>query len=149
LLLPSLRRRVVWKRLAGALAVLVGVAVAASVLSGVLVGRESHGYDEMTLKRTALSYAGSAEHLFTVRSLFTFPLPFGLSSTQAPDAIFPSEEIAAQLREQWQYDTWLFLTAGAMAVLGLVGSLRDRQFAFYQLLLWLVGGCWNAGMLAV
>jgi hypothetical protein len=149
LLLPSLRRPQVVLRAAMALGIVVAVATAAALVSFSCVGRESHGYNETALKRAALGYALQAEHVGTVRNLFNHPLHFGLSSTATPDQIFPSHTVAESVRGQWQLDTWLFLAAGGTVLLGFAGTLRERQLAFYHLLLWLFGYCWNFSMLVI
>lgn len=106
-----------------------------------------HGYDELQLKVTAMSYAATPEHLFGVRNLFNFPLHFTLSSTQSPQQIISSEEMARTARSQWHYDLWLIASAVAMLALLWTGDRRDRQLSGFLALLWFTVLCWNATML--
>jgi hypothetical protein len=148
LLLPSLRRRVVFTRWLVTTGILVGVAIGAAALSRACVPRESHFYDESALKRTALEYAVERHEITTVRSLFRFPLHFFLASPNHPDVLSPSD-VHAMAGAHWNLDRWWFLAAGATVVLVTLGKTRDRQLAIYHLIFWLLAYCWNFSMLAI
>jgi len=148
-LLPSLRRRAVWTRWAATTMVLVGVAVTCMVVSTSLVPRESHSYDELALKRQALSYATRSEQLSTLRNLFNYPLHLRLSNVPTPGLCASSPEVVSTMCREWNLDLWQFLAAGSMVLLGVFGGPRDQQVAFYQLLLWLLAYSWNASMLVI
>jgi len=148
-LLPSLRRRAVWQHWATTMMALVGVALVCTLVSTSLVPRESHGYDELALKRQAMAHALQSEQVGTVRNLFNYPLHCCLCTTVTPDVCLSSSEVVALTCREWNLDLWLFLAAGSMVLLGVFGRPRDQQLAFYHLLLWVLALSWNASMLLV
>ena len=134
-----------WAVVAGSL---LACAALSFTLMTTLVPPAPGDYDELQQKMTAMSYAATPEHLFSVRNLFNFPLHFMLSSTSNPQLIRSSEEMMRTASSQWYYDLWLFVSAAAMlALLWTTGDRRDWQIAGFLALLWFMVLCWNATML--
>jgi hypothetical protein len=150
LAMPSMRRWRAARNWLVATATMVAAAVMFLGLSAWLVSKESHGYDEMAIKKAAVRYALLPENVLGGRNLFHFPFHLGLSGAHSPEQIMSWQEVDQRLvTPAWQSDGWLLASALAMAVLCLLGERRDRRLGTYYFVFWFVALCWNFSMLLI
>jgi hypothetical protein len=150
LLVPTLRRPVVFRRWLLTMSVLVAVAFGAAATSMALTPRAWHAYDELAIKKTVLRFAVDGSQIIRVRNPFNFPWNFTRTPGQDAAAHLPTlADVDQQSRSRWNFDRWWVLALASTVVLAWLGGTRDRQLAAYHFVLWQLALCWNASMLLI
>ena len=144
---PGEKKALRLKKWAGVMVVFFVIAGSFFVSMSALTSPETQGYDELKIKKLALTYAFSPENITGIRTLFNFPLHLVLSSSADPDAFIGSDELWNIFSRNWNYNLWLLLSAMALPLLAFLGKKEDRQFSLFLLLLWFIVLCWNFSML--
>ena len=148
LLFPSEEKKKMLKCWSVSIITIIAVAVILLVAMKLTVPHTAFGYDEMTLKKTALSYAVMGKSLLGVRNLFCFPSIIALSSTQTPGIIMDAATVFRMIPE-WHVMPWLALSLMATLALAFLGIREERRFALFYLLLWFLSLSWTFSMLII
>ncbi|MHC9543609.1 MAG: hypothetical protein AB9903_29205 [Vulcanimicrobiota bacterium] len=148
LLFPSEEKKKMLKCWSVSIITIVAVAVILLVAMKLTVPHTAFGYDEMTLKKTALSYAVMGKSLLGVRNLFCFPSILALSSTQTPGIIMDAATVFRMIPE-WHVMPWLALSLMAALALAFLGIREERRFSLFYLLLWFLSLSWTFSMLII
>jgi len=135
-----------WAGLLGIFFLVAGLFAALMIYNG-RTAKDTGGYPEIAIKKTAAQYALQTENLLGVRSLFNFPMYFSLSSSNTPDTILSAEAMREKLNQLWPSILWMVLTALAIPFLCIFGTNRDRQLGLFTIFLWFFLLSWNTGML--
>jgi len=148
LLFPSPEKKKMLKCWSVSIITIVAVAVILLVAIKLTVPDSAFGYDEMALKKAALSYSVMGRSLLGVRNLFCFPSILALSSTQAPGMIMDAATVFRIIPE-WQVMPWLAVSLIAAVALAFLGIREERRFSLFYLLLWFLSLCWTFSMLII
>ncbi|MGV8124382.1 MAG: hypothetical protein AB2L14_31940 [Candidatus Xenobiia bacterium LiM19] len=148
LLFPSEEKKKMLKCWSVSIITIVAVAVMLLVAMKLTVPHTAFGYDEMTLKKTALSYAVMGKSFLGVRNLFCFPSILALSSTQTPGIIMDAATVFRMIPE-WHVMPWLAVSLMAALALAFLGIREERRFSLFYLLLWFLSLSWTFSMLII
>ncbi len=146
LLFPSEERKKMLKCWAVSFVTVVAVAILLMVAMKLTVAQAAFGYDEIALKKTALSYAFTGRSILGVRNLFCFPSILTLASTQTPGIIMDAASVFRGI-PQWHAMPWLALSLLAAIALAFLGIREERRFSLFYLLLWFLSLSWTFSML--
>jgi hypothetical protein len=94
------------------------------------------GYDELQIKKTALSVMTDRRMLLGIRDAFAFPTHFVFASSEQPDKILTTRELLKQLNGVFRKEAWLLLAGVAQLVLVVAGTRRARALATVHMLFW-------------
>lgn len=148
-LFPTPHKKIILKRWGIILSIFCIVAMCFALAVSQMDTKTSQGYNQYTIRQTALGYAFLPENIIGIRNLFNFPFHLMLSFPLKPDTMVNREQLSTVFRQNWHDSLWLILSAFAVPILIGWGNRCDKFLALFYGILWFVTLGWNFSMLIV